>query len=94
MIVVTVSLHLQPRAAQVAVELEQAMNTPGEDLGPAALAIAKVEYPSLEAAPYLELLDRMGEEASTRIGAARTVSIRRRGARVQRVLLRRTGVQR
>jgi regulator of sirC expression with transglutaminase-like and TPR domain len=65
---VTVSLHLQPRAAQVAIELEQAMNTPGEDLGPAALAIAKVEYPSLEAAPYLELLDRMGEEASARIG--------------------------
>lgn len=44
------------------------MNTPGEDLGPAALAIAKVEYPSLEAAPYLGLLDRMGEEASARIG--------------------------
>ena len=69
MIAVTVSLHLQPRAAQVGAELEQAMNTPGEDLGPAALAIAKVEYPSLEAGPYLDLLDRMGEEASTRIGA-------------------------
>lgn len=68
MVGVTVSLHLQPRAAQVAAELEQAMNTPGEDLGPAALAIAKVEYPALEAAPYLDLLDRMGEEASTRIG--------------------------
>jgi regulator of sirC expression with transglutaminase-like and TPR domain len=53
----------------VAAELEQAMNTPGEDLGPAALAIAKVEYPSLEAAPYLGLLDRMGEEASARLGA-------------------------
>jgi regulator of sirC expression with transglutaminase-like and TPR domain len=65
---VSVSLHLQPRAAQVAAELEQAMNTPGEDLAPAALAIAKVEYPSLHAAPYLELLDRMGAEASTRIG--------------------------
>jgi regulator of sirC expression with transglutaminase-like and TPR domain len=70
MIAVTVSLHLQPRASQVAAELEQAMNTPGEDLGPAALAIAKVEYPSLEAAPYLDLLDRMGEEASARIGGS------------------------
>ena len=69
MIAVTVSLHLQPRAVQVGAELEQAMNTPGEDLGPAALAIARVEYPSLEAGPYLDLLDRMGEEASTRIGA-------------------------
>ena len=36
------------------------MNAPGEDLAPAALAIAKVEYPSLEAEPYLALLDRMG----------------------------------
>jgi len=65
---VSVSLHLQPRAVQVTTELEQAMNTPGEDLAPVALAIAKVEYPSLHAAPYLELLDRMGAEASTRIG--------------------------
>jgi regulator of sirC expression with transglutaminase-like and TPR domain len=66
---VPVSLHLQPRAAQVATELEQAMNTPGEDLAPAALAIARVEYPSLHAPPYLDLLDRMGEEASARIGS-------------------------
>jgi regulator of sirC expression with transglutaminase-like and TPR domain len=65
---VSVALHLQPRAAQVAAELEQAMNAPGEDLGPAALAIARVEYPALESRPYLDLLDRMGEEASTRLG--------------------------
>jgi regulator of sirC expression with transglutaminase-like and TPR domain len=45
------------------------MNAPGEDLAPAALAIAKIEYPSLRSGPYLELLDRMGEEAGTRIGA-------------------------
>jgi len=65
---VPVSLHLQPRAAQVAAELEQAMNARGEDLAPAALAIARVEYPWLDTAPYLELLDRMGEEASSRLG--------------------------
>jgi regulator of sirC expression with transglutaminase-like and TPR domain len=53
---------------QVAAQLEQAMNAPGEDLAPAALAIARVEYPALEAVPYLELLDRMGENASARIG--------------------------
>jgi regulator of sirC expression with transglutaminase-like and TPR domain len=63
-----VSLHLQPRAVQVAAELEQAMNAPGEDLAQAALAIARVEYPSLETTPYLELLDQMGEDASARIG--------------------------
>ncbi len=44
------------------------MNAPGEGLAHAALAIARVEYPSLETAPYLELLDRMGEEASRRVG--------------------------
>jgi regulator of sirC expression with transglutaminase-like and TPR domain len=54
---------------QVTTELERAMNTPGEDLALAALAIAKVEYPSLQAAPYLDLLDRMGDEASARVGA-------------------------
>src|SRR5262245_7756157 len=45
------------------------MNAPGEDLAPAALAIAKVAYPSLQTEPYLALLDRMGEEASTRMGS-------------------------
>ncbi len=44
------------------------MNLPGEDLAPAALAIARVEYPSLDTAPYVALLDRMGEEAASRIG--------------------------
>jgi regulator of sirC expression with transglutaminase-like and TPR domain len=52
----------------VAAELERAMQAPGEELAPAALAIARVEYPSLETAPYLTLLDRMGEDASARIG--------------------------
>jgi regulator of sirC expression with transglutaminase-like and TPR domain len=55
---------------QVAAELERALNAPGEELAPAALAIARVEYPSLETTPYLELLDRMGADASRRIGPA------------------------
>jgi regulator of sirC expression with transglutaminase-like and TPR domain len=67
---VPVSLNLQPRAVQVAAELERAMQAPGEELAQAALAIARVEYPSLETAPYLALLDRMGEDASARIGRA------------------------
>jgi regulator of sirC expression with transglutaminase-like and TPR domain len=65
---VTVPLHLQPRAVQVAAQLEQAMNLPGEDLATAALAIARVEYPALETAPYIDTLDRLGEEAARRIG--------------------------
>lgn len=61
------SLHLQPRTVQVVRELERAMNAPGQDLAPAALAIARVEYPSLDAGHYLATLDRMGEEAGTRL---------------------------
>ena len=53
---------------QVAAQLEQAMNLPGEDLATAALAIARVEYPALETAPYIDTLDRLGEEAARRIG--------------------------
>jgi regulator of sirC expression with transglutaminase-like and TPR domain len=44
------------------------MNAPGEDLAPAALAVARVEYPSLDPAPYLATLDRMGEDAAGRMG--------------------------
>jgi len=62
-----VSLNLQPRTVQVARELEQAMNTPGEDLGGAALAIARIEYPALEPERYVDRLDQMGEEARTRL---------------------------
>lgn len=43
------------------------MNAPGEDLAPAALAIARVEYPSLDPARYLRTLDRMGREAAERL---------------------------
>ena len=50
------------------------MNAPGEDLAPAALAIARVEYPLLDNAPYLDLLDRMGEAAAARIGRIDSVS--------------------
>jgi regulator of sirC expression with transglutaminase-like and TPR domain len=62
------SLHLSARVTQVAGDLERAMNARGEDIAQAALAIARVEYPSLDAAPYLKELDRMGREARVRIG--------------------------
>jgi regulator of sirC expression with transglutaminase-like and TPR domain len=55
---------------QVTRELEQATNRPGEDLGPAALAIARVEYPSLDASRYLDELDRMAEKARARVKSA------------------------
>jgi regulator of sirC expression with transglutaminase-like and TPR domain len=61
------SLHLQPRATQVSAELEQALNARGQDLAPAALAIARVEYPSLDAPRYLKQIEGMGREAADRV---------------------------
>ncbi len=45
------------------------MNAPGDDLAAAALAIARIEYPSLDPRPYVATLDRMGREAAKRIGS-------------------------
>lgn len=43
------------------------MNAPGSELAGAALAIARVEYPSLNPVPYMATLDRMGQEAAARM---------------------------
>ncbi|MBI2185579.1 MAG: transglutaminase family protein [Acidobacteria bacterium] len=44
-------------------ELLAASNAPGTALAHAALVIARIEYPRLDPAPYLERLDAMGEAA-------------------------------
>ena len=44
--------------------------SPDPDLAVAALMIARVEYPKLDARPYLDLLDRFGREAAARVAAA------------------------
>jgi regulator of sirC expression with transglutaminase-like and TPR domain len=59
--------HLQSRSRQIAADLEAAMNAPGDDLAPAALAIAGVEYPALDVAEYLRALDRLGAGAAERV---------------------------
>ena len=41
--------------------------SPDPDLAIAALMIARVEYPALDAGPYLDRLDRYGDEARTRV---------------------------
>lgn len=43
--------------------------SPDPDLAVAALMIARVEYPKLDARPYLDLLDRLGREAAARVAA-------------------------
>jgi regulator of sirC expression with transglutaminase-like and TPR domain len=62
-----VTLSLQARLPQVTEQLLAALNEPGEALGPAALAVARVEYPALDPAPYLQRLERMGEAADGRL---------------------------
>jgi len=64
------ALHLQSRSVQVAADLDRALNAPGEELAPAALAIARIEYPSLESNGYIEALERMGDEAAGRVSKA------------------------
>ena len=44
--------------------------SPDPDLAVAALMIARVEYPALEAGPYLDRLDAIGEEAKRRVAGA------------------------
>ena len=46
--------------------------SPDPDLAVAALMIARVEYPQLDAGPYLDRLDAIGEEAKLRIAAMDT----------------------
>jgi regulator of sirC expression with transglutaminase-like and TPR domain len=45
--------------------------SPDPDLAIAALMIARVEYPKLDAGPYLDQLDVFGREARTRLAEAR-----------------------
>ena len=44
-------------------ELTTATNASGTGIASAALIIARIEYPRLEAEPYLARLDQMGEAA-------------------------------
>src|SRR5438552_18739982 len=44
--------------------------SPDPDLAIAALMIARVEYPKLDAGPYLDQLDAIGCEARRRVAAA------------------------
>jgi len=62
-----VPLPLLTRLPHIAEELVRAVNEPGESLTPSALAIARVEYPALDPAPYLQRLERMGEAAAGRL---------------------------
>jgi regulator of sirC expression with transglutaminase-like and TPR domain len=60
------SEHLVRSFAQTAL-------SPDPDLAVAALMIARIEYPRLDAGPYLDRLDAIGREARVRVEAAASV---------------------
>jgi len=68
------SLNLNARVSQVAADLERALNAPGSGLMPAALAIARVEYPALDPQPYLDRIEELGRNAAERLEGISHVS--------------------
>lgn len=52
-------------------DFEAALGEDPLDLAKAALAIARIEYPQLDAGPSLDLLDRLGEQATARLAKSR-----------------------
>jgi regulator of sirC expression with transglutaminase-like and TPR domain len=52
----------------------QAALSPDPDLAVAALMIARVEYPRLDAGPYLDQLDALGQEAKRRVSQAQATT--------------------
>jgi regulator of sirC expression with transglutaminase-like and TPR domain len=68
------SFNLNSRVAQVADDLEHALNAPGSDVAPAALAIARIEYPALDAETYLDRIEAMGNNAADRLSGVSIAS--------------------
>jgi len=71
--------------------------SPEPDLAVAALMIARVEYPKLDAGPYLDQLDAIGHEARSRVAEMRFVGNELnyedpRNSFLNEVLDRRTGI--
>ena len=61
---------MKSRIGDVADAFREAAAAADADLASAALLIARVEYPELDAARYLALLDFLGAEAQRRVAAA------------------------
>jgi regulator of sirC expression with transglutaminase-like and TPR domain len=61
-------LHVIPR--RLVNSFTHAALSPDPDLAVAALMIARVEYPRLDASPYLDRLDALGDEARRRVELA------------------------
>jgi regulator of sirC expression with transglutaminase-like and TPR domain len=62
------ALNLGTRIEQVTEDLRRALDAPGDAIVPAGLAIAGLEYPALEAQPYLDRMEALGRNAAARLG--------------------------
>ncbi len=56
------SVRIEPHAS-LADLITEAADRPGHDLAAPAFLVARIEYPQLDAAPYLDRLDLMGDAA-------------------------------
>lgn len=54
-------------ADPIAIDLERALSAAGDQIAPAALAIARLEHPHLDPRPVLDQLDEFGREAARRL---------------------------
>jgi regulator of sirC expression with transglutaminase-like and TPR domain len=59
-------------------DFEAALSDDPVDLAKAALVIARIEYPTLDAAVSLDALDRLGDRATARLAGEATASVRSR----------------
>ena len=66
-----VSLSRDPRAVRQ--RFTRVALSPDPDLAIAALMIARLEYPDLDAGPYIDELDALGREAAVRVAVATPV---------------------
>lgn len=57
-------------AKNLAEQIAEAADHPGPDVAAPAFLIARIEYPRLDPQPYIDRLDRMGEDAARFVAAA------------------------
>ena len=68
------ALNLNTRIDQVTRDLQRALDAPGDAIVPAGLAIAGLEYPALDAQPYLDRVETLGRNAAARLGGVTTAT--------------------
>src|SRR5688500_11188137 len=66
----TRSVRIEVKVSKtLAEQIADAADRPGPDLAAPAFLVARIEYPRLDPEPYLDRLDRMGDEAAQRVAS-------------------------